>query len=146
MGTPVTNRTLPFVLGITMIIPAAGSLFRVFDLTSQWDWALKFAATHVDNLPLMIHAISAVTFLILGAFQILPGIRNLPVDLEPSERPRKRRLRPTRHQLELTTLRGIVTRCFDGALILLLALPQMHRATTMRDQASRTHRTHRMDK
>lgn len=77
---------------------------------------------------------------------VLPGIRNLPVDLEPSERPRKRRLRPTRHQLELTTLRGVVTRCLDGALILLLAPPQMHRASTMQDQASRTHRTHRMDK
>ena len=76
MGTPVTNRTLPIVLGITMIIPAVGSLYRVFDLTSQWDWALKFTATHVDNLPLLIHAISAVTFLILGAFQILPGFRS----------------------------------------------------------------------
>ena len=71
----VNTRVLPIFLGLACLVPGGAGVYRAGDLLLKWDWALDYAATHVDNLPLFIHVIFAVTFIVLGAFQLLPRFR-----------------------------------------------------------------------
>lgn len=72
---PVNGIALPTLFGIAFLAPVTFGTLRVIELTGLNDWALKFAADHSDNLPLLLHIIGGVVFLVLGAFQILPGTR-----------------------------------------------------------------------
>lgn len=72
---PVNGKALPIFLALTSIVPIGAGLYRIGALAVEWDWALKFSAQHVDNLPLFLHAIFALTFIGLGALQLLPGFR-----------------------------------------------------------------------
>ena len=74
--TSVNTRALPVFLALACLVPTVFGGYRVAALIWQWDWALQFSKVHVDNLPLALHAFFAVTFLLLGAFQLLPGFRN----------------------------------------------------------------------
>jgi hypothetical protein len=72
---PMNSRVLPIFLGVACFIPAAAGLYRIGDLVWSWEWALQYAADRVDTLPLFLHAVCAVAFILLGALQILPGFR-----------------------------------------------------------------------
>ena len=72
---PMNTRILPIFLTLACLILGGAGIYRAGDLILKWDWALEYAASHVDNLPLFLHVIFAVTFILLGAFQLLPSVR-----------------------------------------------------------------------
>ena len=72
---PVNGWGLPIALTLIFLAPGIFGTIRVGALALEWDWALAFAAEHVDNLPLFLHSLFAVVFLGLGAVQLLPGTR-----------------------------------------------------------------------
>ena len=70
-----TARLLPYLLGIACVIPVGAGLYRAGELLWSWNWTLHFVADSVDRLPLFVHAITGLTFLALGAVQIVTGTR-----------------------------------------------------------------------
>ena len=53
----VNTRVLPIFLGLACLVPGGAGVYRAGDLILKWDWALEYAASHVDNLPLFLHVI-----------------------------------------------------------------------------------------
>jgi len=72
---PVTGRAVPIFLIAACIIPATFGSFRIYQVLLDGPFVLKYLADQVDNPPLLLHMIGAIAFLILGAMQVLPGIR-----------------------------------------------------------------------
>lgn len=69
-------RMLAYVgLTLTCLVPLAGGVYRGTTLLMEWDWVPLMLRRRSDNLPLLIHVVGAVTFYILAALQIVPGIR-----------------------------------------------------------------------
>ena len=75
MAISMTTRTMPFVLGALCIIPVAGTLYRLAEIIIAGHWSLRFNPDVVDGLPLFIHGVTMLMFLVFGAFQFLPPIR-----------------------------------------------------------------------
>ena len=75
MAVSMTNRTMPFVLGALFIIPVAGTLYRLAEIILEGHWSFRFNPEFVDRLPLFIHGVTMLMFLVLGAMQFLPPIR-----------------------------------------------------------------------
>ena len=78
MAISMTNRTMPFVLGALCIIPVAGTLYRLAEIFIEGQWSLRFNPEFVDRLPLFIHGVTMLMFLVLGAMQFSPRIRQTP--------------------------------------------------------------------
>ena len=76
MAMSMTTRTMPFVLGALCIIPVASTLYRLAEIIITGHWSLHFNHEVVDRLPLFIHGITMLMFLVFGAFQFLPPIRH----------------------------------------------------------------------
>ena len=75
MGLPMNTRTMSYALGLALIIPIGGTLFRIIEIAVTGNWALAFDPEFVDRLPLFVHGLSMVAFLVLGAVQLSPKIR-----------------------------------------------------------------------
>jgi uncharacterized membrane protein len=75
-GTRPTGGWLPFVLIALVVIPGAGGVARLVEL-SGGPTTLP-AKPHVTEspLPLIIHIVAALTFAVLGAFQFSPRLRS----------------------------------------------------------------------
>ena len=71
----VNGKALPIFLAIALIIPVLAGAYRIGVLLVEWNWVATLSPTHVDNLPLLLHVIFAILFLVLGTLQILPGFR-----------------------------------------------------------------------
>ena len=69
MAMSMTTRTMPFVLGALCIIPVASTLYRLAEIIITGHWSLHFNPEVVDRLPLFIHGITMLMFLVFGAFQ-----------------------------------------------------------------------------
>ena len=72
---PVNGKALPAFLILTLLVPTAAGLYRAAALIWDWEWALNFAAQNVDNLPLFLHAVFGISFIVFGGLQLLPGFR-----------------------------------------------------------------------
>ena len=75
MAISMPNRTMTFVLGALCIIPVAGTLYRLAEIFIEGQWSLRFNPEFVDRLPLFIHGVTMLMFLVLGAMLFLPRIR-----------------------------------------------------------------------
>lgn len=70
------KRWLAYIaLFLICVVPAAAGVYRGTTLLLEWSWYPAFLRDRVDNLPLMIHVVSAAVFYILAAVQVLPRIR-----------------------------------------------------------------------
>ncbi len=72
---PVNGKLLPTFLILICLVPAGAGSYRMAKIIMRGQFALDFAADHVDQLPLLLHALGAIGFLVMGALQILPGTR-----------------------------------------------------------------------
>lgn len=70
MVLSMNTRTLSFALGAVCIIPIGGTLYRLAEIVLTGHWAFDFNPAHVDRLPLFLHCLAMITFLVLGAFQL----------------------------------------------------------------------------
>ncbi len=76
MGRVSVNRyLLPGFLVTACLVPAAFGTIRAVSIISEGQWALEFMRDHTDRLPLFLHILCAVTFLLLGTLQIWPRFR-----------------------------------------------------------------------
>ena len=66
MAISMTTRTMPFVLGALFIIPVAGTLYRLAEIILEGHWSFRFNPEFVDRLPLFIHGVTMLMFLVLG--------------------------------------------------------------------------------
>jgi len=69
MVISMNTRALPYVLGTIMLIPVGGTLYRLGEIIHTGHWAFDFNPEFVDRLPLFLHGIGMVLFLVLGALQ-----------------------------------------------------------------------------
>lgn len=72
----VNGRAVPILLFFVCLPPTAFGSYLTFEMFSQNDWVMAFAADSVDRLPLAIHVIASATFICLGALQVWPNFRN----------------------------------------------------------------------
>ncbi len=71
----IKRRLGYFGLFLACLIPAFAGVYRGTTLLLEWAWFPEFHRDHVDNLPLLIHVVSASLFYLLAAIQILPRVR-----------------------------------------------------------------------
>ena len=71
----MNTRAMPYIMGALILIPVGGTLYRMGEIILAGQWALTFSPETVDRLPLFIHSIAMLTFLVLGIAQVTPGIR-----------------------------------------------------------------------
>ena len=70
------KRWLAYIgLFLACLVPAFAGVYRGTTLLLEWAWYPEFLRDRVDNLPLLIHAVSAAMFYLLAAVQILPRVR-----------------------------------------------------------------------
>ena len=74
--SPVNGRALPIFLLAACAIPTIFGMIRAGEIIITGHWTFDFVADVVDRLPLFLHVVGAVGFLVLGAFQVLPGFRH----------------------------------------------------------------------
>jgi uncharacterized membrane protein len=60
---------------MTCVVPLFSWAYSGIPLMLEWDWALALAPDEVDNLPLLIHVLSASVYYALAAVQMLPKVR-----------------------------------------------------------------------
>lgn len=72
---PVNRKIWPVLLFAACIVPTGFGLVRIFEITTEFDFALDLDARHVDGLPLLLHSIGGIGFLCGATFQVLPGHR-----------------------------------------------------------------------
>lgn len=75
MVISMNTRTMPYVLGALCLIPLGGSLYRLGEIILTGHWSFDFNPEIVDRLPLFIHGIAMLTFLLGGAVQFSSRIR-----------------------------------------------------------------------
>ena len=73
--SPVNSRVLPAFLLTVCVIPTGAGIYRAAEIIDTGKFAMEFATTHVDRLPLLLHAVFAIGFLLLATFQVWPGFR-----------------------------------------------------------------------
>ena len=73
--SPVNGRALPVFLFAACAIPAIFGSYRAAEIIMTCHWSFDFLPDMVDRLPLFLHVVGAVGFLVLGALQVLPGFR-----------------------------------------------------------------------
>jgi hypothetical protein len=73
---PQNGRRVPVFLISACLLPTAFGLYRLGQIVAGRNFSLAFTPDAVDQLPLFIHVIGALGFLLLGALQILPGWRH----------------------------------------------------------------------
>lgn len=81
MATSMTTRIVPAALGFLCLIPLGGTLYRLGELTLTNDWGFHFAPAEVDHLPLALHGVGMILFLILGMVQMNTKFRMRRPDL-----------------------------------------------------------------
>ena len=75
MAISMNNRAMLFVLGALFIIPVAGTLYRLVEVIIEGHWSFRFNPEFFDRLPLFIHGVTMLMFLVFGPMQFLPAIR-----------------------------------------------------------------------
>lgn len=73
--TPVNRWLLPVFLIAVCLVPLGAGGYRMVMIVLAAAWQLEFAPDAVDQLPLLIHSVSAVGFLLLSSAQFWPGLR-----------------------------------------------------------------------
>lgn len=76
MVPSMNTRALPYVMGALCLIPIGGTLYRIGEILITGHWSFEFDPAIVDRLPLFIHSIAMLAFLIGGAFQFSTRIRS----------------------------------------------------------------------
>ena len=71
----VNGRALPTFFFLVCILPTIFGLYRIFLILTEGPILPSHLPDQVDNLPLLLHSIGGIGFLVLGALQILPGFR-----------------------------------------------------------------------
>ena len=74
---PVNSRILPAFLIFACFVPAVFGSYRIGAIIYEANWMPVYAADHVDQLPLFMHVIGSVGFLLLGAAQMWLGLRQV---------------------------------------------------------------------
>ncbi len=72
----VNGKVLPAFFIAAAIVPVGFGVYRVSELLWHHDFALRFVADQVDRLPLLLHVVGSLGFLLLAMLQILPGFRH----------------------------------------------------------------------
>jgi len=72
---PVNGKLLPAFFIIACLIPFSFGSYRLFEIIVTGSFSLELAPDHVDRIPLFLHVLGALGFLVIGAMQILPGLR-----------------------------------------------------------------------
>lgn len=75
MVPSMNTRALPYIMGALCIIPVGGTLYRSAEIVLTGHWAFEFSPEMVDRLPLFIHGIAMLAFLVGGAVQFSARIR-----------------------------------------------------------------------
>lgn len=73
---PVNRLLLPALLATACLVPTGFGLYRMGEILVTGHFAFDFLADRVDRLPLFVHVLGGLGFLILGASQVLPQIRH----------------------------------------------------------------------
>ncbi|MDG1430272.1 MAG: DUF2306 domain-containing protein [Paracoccaceae bacterium] len=69
MVVSMNKKALPYVMGALILIPLGGTMYRLGEIILTGHWAFDFNPEIVDRLPLFLHGLGMVLFLVLGAFQ-----------------------------------------------------------------------------
>ena len=71
-----TARTIAYVgLFLTCLTPAAAGVYRCTTLLLETSWLPRLLPDRADHLPLFVHVAGAMTFYLLAAAQVVPGLR-----------------------------------------------------------------------
>lgn len=73
---PVNGKILPIFLLIACLVPGILGSYKLGEIIVSGQFAPAFASDHVDRLPLLLHMLGSIGFLLLGALQVLPGFRS----------------------------------------------------------------------
>lgn len=71
----MNTRVVPYVMGALCLIPVGGTLYRVTEIMLTGHWSFEFNPEVVDRLPLFIHGLAMLVFLVGGAIQFSSKIR-----------------------------------------------------------------------
>jgi len=66
---------MPYIIGTLCLIPIGGTLYRLSEIILTGHWSFDFNPELVDRLPLFIHGVAMLAFLVGGAVQFIPRIR-----------------------------------------------------------------------
>ena len=75
MVLSMNTRAMPCVIGALCLIPMGGTFYRLGEIILTGHWSFDFNPEIVDRLPLFIHGIAMLTFLLGGAIQFMPRVR-----------------------------------------------------------------------
>ena len=75
MVISMNKKALPYTLGALILIPLGGTLYRLGEIILTGNWSFAFNPEFVDRLPLFIHGLAMLAFLVLGAVQFSPRLR-----------------------------------------------------------------------
>lgn len=75
MVMSMNTRALPYIMGALCLIPVGGTLYRVGEIILTGHWSFEFNPQVVDRLPLFIHGVAMLAFLVGGAVQFSAKIR-----------------------------------------------------------------------
>jgi len=76
MVISMNTRTMPYVIGALCVTPLGGTIYRLSEIILTGHWSFDFNPAHVDRLPLFLHCLAMITFLVLGVFQLSPSFRS----------------------------------------------------------------------
>ena len=75
MVLSMNTRAMPYIFGALCLIPLGGTFYRLAEIILTGHWSFDFNPEIVDRLPLFIHGIAMIAFLVGGAVQFMPRIR-----------------------------------------------------------------------
>lgn len=69
MALTMNNKAMPVVLGTLILIPLGGTLYRLSEIVLTGQWGFEFNPEIVDRVPLFLHGLGMILFIMIGAVQ-----------------------------------------------------------------------------